>query len=153
MFATFAAWRVSSERDIRGSRRTLRKTPGFTIAAVLALALGIGANTAMLSVVNGVLLRPLPYADADRLVVILHDGRNPVAPANFLDWRQQTRSFADIAAAEYWTPNLIGIEQPEHIFGASHVSSGMFPMLGVAPMLGRTFTSTKTTSKATSTSP
>jgi predicted permease len=126
-------------RDVRFAARALIKTPAFTIAAVLALALGIGATTAILSVVNAVLLRPLPYADSDRLVVILHDGRNPVAPANFLDWRQQTKSFTDIAAAEYWTPNLTGVDEPEHIFGL-RMTAGMIPMLGIAPMLGRTFT-------------
>src|SRR5947208_1550855 len=68
-------------RDIRYGARSLLKTPAFTVAATVALALGIGATTAILSVVNGVLLRPLPYTDSDRLVVILHNDRNPVAPA------------------------------------------------------------------------
>src|SRR6185503_10856419 len=89
-------------RDARVGIRALAKTPSFTVAAVLALALGIGATTAILSVVNAVLLRPLPYADADRLVVLMHKGRNPVSPANFVDWRKQTRSFAAMGAAEYW---------------------------------------------------
>jgi predicted permease len=126
-------------RDIRYGTRSLLRTPAFTIAATLALALGVGATTAILSVVNGVLLRPLPYADSDRLVVVLHQDRNPVAPANMLDWRAQTRSFTDLAAAEYWTPNLTGADNPEQINGL-HVSAGMLPMLGVAPLLGRIFT-------------
>ena len=126
-------------KDVRFGVRSLAKTPSFTAAAVLALALGIGANTAMLSVVNGVLLRPLPYEDADRLVVILHKGRNPIAPANFVDWSTQTRSFSATAAADYWTPNLTGTDNPEHIDGL-HVTASLFPMLGVRPLLGRWFT-------------
>jgi putative ABC transport system permease protein len=125
--------------DIRFGSRALRKTPAFTVVAVIALALGIGATTAILSVVNGVLLRPLPYADGDRLVVLLHAGRNPVSPANVIDWKAQTHSFTDIAAAEYWSANLTSGDQPENVLGL-RVSSGIFPMLGVAPMLGRTFT-------------
>ena len=125
-------------RDLRYGARSLLHTPAFTVAAVLALALGIGATTAILSVVNGVLLRPLPYADSDRLVVLLHNDRNPVSPANMLDWRAQTRSFTDLAAAEYWTPNLTGTDNPEQINGL-HLSAGMLPMLGVAPLLGRFF--------------
>ena len=123
-------------RDFRFTARTLTKAPGFTTAAIVALALGIGATTAMLSVVNGVLLRPLSYADPIRLVVILENGSNPVSPANFVDWRAQTRSFSDMGAAEYWSPNLIGVDEPEHITGL-HVSASIFPMLGVQPMLGR----------------
>jgi putative ABC transport system permease protein len=125
-------------RDLRFAARGLRKAPAFTISAVLALALGIGATTAILSVVNGVLLQPLPYADADRLVVALHDGRNPVAPANFTDWRAQTRSFTDMAAAEYWTPYLTSGDDPEEISGL-RITTGMLPMLGVSPILGRMF--------------
>ena len=125
-------------RDIRFAIRSLRKTPAFTTAAVAALALGIGANTAILSVVNAVLLRPLGYANADRLVVLLHRGYNPVAPANFVDWRRQTTSFTDMAAAESWSPHLTGTSEPEAIQGL-HLSAGMFPMLGIRPLLGRVF--------------
>jgi len=127
------------QRDVRFAARSLARTPAFTIAAALALALGIGATTAILSVVNGVLLRPLPYADSDRLMVILHRGQDPVAPDNFLDWRAQTRRFSDLAAAEYWTPNLPGADEPEQVHGL-HITAGMLPMLGVRPFLGRVFT-------------
>ncbi|HEY4306069.1 MAG TPA: ABC transporter permease [Gemmatimonadaceae bacterium] len=125
--------------DLRFAARSLRKTPTFTAAAVVALMLGIGATTAILSVVNAVLLRPLPYANANQLVVVLHDGRNPVAPANFNDWRLQTRSFSAMGAAEAWTPDATGGDNPEAI-AALHVTPGMFPMLGVAPLIGRAFT-------------
>ncbi|HVX41215.1 MAG TPA: ABC transporter permease [Gemmatimonadaceae bacterium] len=125
--------------ELRVAARSLRKTPAFTFAAALALALGIGATTAMLSVVRAVLLEPLPYHDADRLVVALHDGRNPVAPANFADWRAQTHSFTDMAAAELWSPSLTGGDDPEQLSGL-HVTSNMLPLLGVKPLLGRTFT-------------
>jgi predicted permease len=134
-----AAHHTDVRRDLRFGVRSLLKTPAFTIAATLALALGIGATTAILSVVNGVLLRPLPYADSDRLVVLLHDGRNPVSPANYLDWRAQTRSFTDVAAAEYWSANLAGTDEPERVAGL-RLTAGMLPMLGVRPLLGRVFT-------------
>ncbi|MGH9885896.1 MAG: ABC transporter permease, partial [bacterium] len=126
-------------RDVRFGIRSLAKTPGFTVAAVVALALGIGADTAILSVVDSVLLRPLGYANADRLVVILHHGRNAVAPANFLDWRRVARSYTAVEAAEYWSANLGGVEEPERLTGL-HVSAGMLPMLGIAPEVGRVFT-------------
>src|SRR5262245_61818061 len=90
--------------DLRFGARSMLRTPGFTAVALIALALGIGANTAIFSVVNAVLLRPLAYHDPDRLVTVLHDGENPVAPANYLDWRDQSRSFETMAAADYWTP-------------------------------------------------
>ena len=125
-------------RDCRFAARTLRKTPMFTVVAVLALALGIGATTTMLSVVRSVLVQPLSYADADRLVVILHDGRNPASPRNFRDWRAQTRSFSDMAAAEYWSPDLTSGDNPTQV-PALRITSRMLPMLGVAPLLGRVF--------------
>ena len=134
-----AAHHTDVRRDLRFGIRSLLKTPAFTIAATLALALGIGATTAILSVVNGVLLRPLPYADSDRLVVLLHNGRNPVSPANYLDWRAQTRSFTDVAAAEYWSVNLAGTDGPERVTGL-RLTAGMLPMLGIRPLLGRVFT-------------
>ncbi len=125
-------------QDVRYGLRMLLKNPGFTVVAVLALALGIGANTAIFSVVNAVLLRPLPYRNADELVVILHFGQGPVAPANYLDWRSQNHAFEAMGAAEYWTPNLTGVDKPEYLW-ALHVTSDIFPLLGVHPLMGRVF--------------
>lgn len=125
-------------QDLRFGLRQLGRAPGFTAVAVITLALGIGANTAIFSVVNTVLLRPLPYKDDSRLVVILRDGRNPVSPANFLDWQNQNHVFEPMGAAEYWTPNLSGTDNPEKLW-ALHVSPSIFPMLGVQPLLGRAF--------------
>ena len=125
-------------QDLRFGARMLLKNPGFTLVAVLTLALGIGANTAIFSVVNSVLLRPLAYADSDFLVTILHDGDNPVAPANYLDWRERCHSFTAMGAAEHWGANLTNIASPEHIIGLK-VTTNLFPMLGVQPMLGRMF--------------
>jgi putative ABC transport system permease protein len=125
-------------QDVRYGVRMLVKNPGFTAVAVIALALGIGANTAIFSVVNAVLLRPLPYQDSDRLVVILHGGTDPVAPANFLDWRKQNHVFQSMGAAEYWAPNLTAVERPEQIW-ALRLTSDIFPLLGVQPLLGRAF--------------
>src|SRR5215831_4480478 len=135
-----AGWWIDTlARDARVAARGLGRTPVFTVTASLALALGIGATTALLSVVDAVLIKSLPYHDADRLVVALHDGRNPVAPANFADWRTQTRSFSGVAAAEYWTPDLTGGDDPDAI-NALAITSGMLPLLGVQPLLGRFFT-------------
>ncbi|MEP6692848.1 MAG: ABC transporter permease, partial [Gemmatimonadaceae bacterium] len=125
-------------RDVRYGARSLARTPGFTIGAALALALGIGANAAVFSVADAVLLRPLPYRDADALVTILHHGRNPVAPANFIDWRRQSSSFSHFGAADYWQPNITGTDAPERIL-ALKISDDVLPMLGVPPMLGRFF--------------
>ncbi len=125
-------------QDLRHGARSLRRSPGFTAVAVIALALGIGANTAVFSVVNAVLLRPLAYRDPGRLVTLLHDGSNPVAVANYLDWRDQSRSFETIAAADYWRPNLTGVDAPEHLYGLK-VTQNLLPMLGIEPLLGRVF--------------
>ncbi len=125
-------------QNLRYTIRTLRKSPGFTVVAVITLALGIGANTAIFSVVNAVLLRPLPYKDSSRLVVILNQGRNPVAPANFIDWRSQSQAFSYMGAAEYWTPNLTGTVNPEKLW-ALHITPDILPMLGIKPLLGRVF--------------
>ena len=123
-------------QDLRFGLRQLGKAPGFTAVAVITLALGIGANTAIFSVVNTVLLRPLPYKDDNRLVVILQQGRNPVSPANFIDWQNQNHVFEPMGAAEYWTPNLSSTSNTEKLW-ALHVSPSIFPMLGVQPALGR----------------
>jgi putative ABC transport system permease protein len=125
-------------QDVRYGARTLVKNPGFTAVAVIALALGIGANTAIFSVVNSVLLRPLAYKDSDQLVVILHGGTDPIAPANFLDWRRQNHVFEGMGAAEYWTPTLTAVERPEQLW-ALRVTPDIFPILGVQPLLGRAF--------------
>ena len=95
-------------QDLSYALRQLLKSPAFTLVAVLAIALGIGANTAIFSVVNAVLLRPLPYHDPDRLVTILDDYDRPVAPGNCLDWRAQNHLFEDMGAAESGQPNLSG---------------------------------------------
>ena len=131
-------------KDIRYGVRGLWKRPGFTVVAVLTLALGIGANTAIFSVVNAVLLRPLQFRDPDRLVMIWEDAtfagfpRNTPAPANYFDWKNQTQSFEDMAATREQTFNLTGDGDPERV-AAYAVTANFFPLLGVPPALGRTF--------------
>src|SRR5438876_1856956 len=125
-------------QDLRYGVRTMLRAPGFTAIAVVALALGIGANAAIFSVVNAVLLRPLAYKDSARLVTILMNGSGPVAVANYIDWRDLSHSFKAMGAADYWSPNLTGIDSPEHIRGLK-VTQSLFPMLGVEPLLGRLF--------------
>ncbi len=124
--------------DVRYAWRLLARAPVFSAAAIAALALGIGATTATFSVVNAVLLRPLAYANADELVAVMHDRKNPVAPANFSDWRLRADRLRDMSAAEYWTPNLGGLAEPEKIY-ALHVTPDLLPMLGIPPAMGRTF--------------
>src|SRR5688572_11306577 len=129
----------------RVAMRLLVKQPTFTAAVVLTLALGIGATTAMFSVVYGVLLRPLPYGDADRLVRVWTTfkpslGRGAVSAANGRDWRAENRVFEDLALV-HSSPsfNFIGPREPERLRGA-RVSASLFPILKVSPLLGRTFT-------------
>jgi putative ABC transport system permease protein len=124
--------------DLRYALRMMNKHRLFTGVAVLALGLGIGANTAIFSVINAVVLRPLPYHDPDQLVTVLHDGAKPVAPANYIDVAQQNQSFESIAAAQWWEPNLTGRDEPEHLRGLQ-LTARMFQVLGVSPALGRTF--------------
>src|SRR5262245_1147937 len=128
--------------DVRGAVRVFAARPGFAIAAIFVLALGIGASSAVLSAVDGILLRPLPYAEPDRLVTILHKGYNPVSPASYRDWQQRSQAFEYMAAAEYWTPNLSGIDQPEKIT-AMRVTAEMWPLLSVAPQFGRVWTASE----------
>jgi predicted permease len=125
-------------KDMRYGGRNLLRTPVFTLVAVITLALGIGANTAIFSVVNAVLLRPLAYKDPDRLITLLHDGTYPVAVANYIDWRDQSRSFEAMGAAEVWSPNLTGSDPAEHLLGI-RMTQNLLPMLGVDPLLGRVF--------------
>jgi len=129
-------------QDLRYGFRTLRKNPAFTAVAMLALALGIGANTAIFSVVNGVLLRPLAYPDPDRLLTIFETtsefSQASVAYPNYLDWRRESRSFTDIGAFRDNDFNFTGAGQPEQVSG-EHVSASLWPVLGVTPFLGRNF--------------
>ena len=132
-------------RDLRYALRTLRKKPGFTIVALLVLALGIGANTAIFSVVNSVLLRPLPYPGSGRLALIwetdLKDGilrEGPSAP-NFLDWQEQSQSFEEMALLEVGTGTVTGGGEPEQVVGM-RVTTNFLSMLGARTVLGRTFT-------------
>jgi putative ABC transport system permease protein len=130
-------------RDLRYAVRQLAAAPGFTAVAVLTLALGIGATTAIFSVVNGVLLRPLPYPESSELVrvheIVPQFGRFSVAPANFLDWRAQNTVFERIAAYSTTSATLLGPDGPLRIPGAL-VSWDVFPVLRVAPAIGRPFT-------------
>ncbi len=125
-------------KDLRFSLRVLINSPGFTFVAILTLALGIGANSAVFSIVNSVLLKPLPYQDPDKLVVALHGGTSPVSPADFFDWKRQANSFEQLAAAEIWGPNLTGRDRPEQI-QALRATDNLFALLGVQPVLGRGF--------------
>jgi putative ABC transport system permease protein len=128
--------------DARYAARQLRKTPGFTIVAVLTLAFGIGATSAIFSVINAVMLRPLPYPDADRLVsvfeVVPQYGRFAVAPGNFLDWRQQNNVFTHISAYANGSDTYVGSDGPDRV-PMSSVSWDVFETIGVAPALGRGF--------------
>jgi len=113
----------------------LRKNRGTTAIAVAALALGIGANTAIFSVVHAVLLAPLPYREPDRIVTLLRNGDGPASPADFQDWRERARSFESMATAEAWFVSLTGRERPEQIAGL-HLSEDMFRLLGRAAGAG-----------------
>jgi putative ABC transport system permease protein len=129
-------------QDLRYAARLLRRQPGFALVAIVTLALGIGANTAVFTVINGVLLRPLPYADPDRLVTLLN-GRNgrlsaAFSPPNYLDITTQSGVFADSAAFQPTTANLTGHGDPRRLEGAD-VTSTFFQVLGVTPRLGRAF--------------
>ncbi len=130
-------------QDLRYGARMLRKNPGFTLIAVVTLALGIGANTAIFSVVNTVLLRPLPYQDPDRLMMI-RETKLPqlpefsVSPGNFLDWKKQNTVFEQLVAIGPSPFSLTGTGDPERLSGM-RVSDGFFAMLGVRPQIGREF--------------
>ena len=131
-------------QDLRYGFRMLRKSPGFTAVAVLTLAIGIGANTAIFSFVDGVLLKPLPYANADRIVRVLEkppgdpDARNGISTLNFLDWQHQNSVFQYMAARTGGSVTLTGVDNPVQLRGARMSAHG-FDILGVKTVLGRTF--------------
>src|SRR3984957_6432141 len=133
-------------QDIRYALRTLAKNPGFTIVAVLTLALGIGANTAIFSVVNSVLLQRLPYQNPDSLVEVSNTylpawPQLGLSPGDFQDWRQQSRDFSDMAAYVDLAQgfNLTGEGEPMRV-KVAFATSNLFPMLGINPLIGRAFT-------------
>ena len=130
--------------DVRFGLRMLRKGPGFTAVAVLTLALGIGANTYIFSVVDALLFRSMEFPDPARLVALWERvpsagvSRNEIAPANFLDWEQQNHVFDHLAVYSWWNVNLGGVEQPEHLHGFL-VTPDYFAAVEAQPMLGRAF--------------
>jgi putative ABC transport system permease protein len=137
-------WLETLVQDLRYGARMLRRSPGFATVALLTLAIGVGANTAVFSVVNAVLLRPLPYSQSERLVQIW--STNPqanrwgmwTAYPRFVDWRRESKSFEEMATARTWVINLGGGDHPESLLGVV-TSSRLFQVLRVQPMLGRAF--------------
>jgi len=131
-------------QDLRYALRVLRRQPVFTLIAIFTLALGIGANTAIFSVVNAVILRPLPYRDAGRLAMLwTDDPKHDVHEAgtsypNFLDWRTQSQFFAEMAIFRNEPLALTGADETERVAGGL-ASASLFPLLGVKPLLGRAF--------------
>ena len=132
--------------DLRHSFRQITNSPGFFAVAVAALALGVGANTAIFNAVEAVLLRPLPYFQPDRLVMVWEDSsfigfpENTPAPANYVDWKAQNTVFLNLAATRASTMSLTGDEPPEQLYG-QRVTPNFFDVLGVQPAFGRIFTS------------
>lgn len=155
------AWWESLAQDVRYAVRALRKTPGFVAIAVITLAIGIGMNTAVFSIVNAVMLRSLPYPEPDRLISLWElnppatpsrmnssgtplgsagaRNRTTVSPANLMDYRKGTTAFEGLAGVDAAAMNLTGLGAPERITGET-VTANYFPVLGVAPEFGRTFT-------------
>jgi predicted permease len=127
------------------SLRRLARTPLFSIVAIITLAVGIGANTAIFSVVNGVLLKPLPFEDPDRLVGLWHSAPGVnipllnMGPGNYFVYREENRSFEDVGLWDNWAVSITGTGEPERV-PALYVTDGMLPLLRVAPALGRVFT-------------
>src|SRR6201987_6147523 len=135
-------------QDLKYAFRVLRKNPGFALGAIIVLALGIGANSAIFSVVNAVLLRPLPYTDAERIAMVYHVPPQKsfpgmkifaVSPANYLDWKSQSSAFDAMSIFHGTTMTVTGKDQPEAVPGIV-VSSEFFQVFGAAPLMGRTFT-------------
>jgi predicted permease len=137
-------WLETLWADARYAFRMLRRNPGFTAVAILTLALGIGANTAIFSVVNGVLLNPLPFPHAEQLVTLSESKPNfatgSISYPNFRDWQKNNRTFSSMAIARTYSFGLTGSGEAEQL-RAEFVSSDFFPLLGVNPVIGRTFAS------------
>ena len=136
-----AGWESTLEtlwQDIRYGLRQLRRNPGFTAVAVITLALGIGANTAIFSVVNATLLQPLPFSDPDRIMWVRERNHGSVAPANFLDWRRQNHAFSAMSAYISWGANVVARDQPQRVIRTT-CSADVLELLGVRPALGRGF--------------
>ena len=135
-------WLENLLQDLRYGARTLRKSPGFTVVAILTLALGIGVNTALFSVVNGVLLNPLPYPQANQLVGLWWDrmpGQHSSIPyLNLLDWQKQNTAFSSVGAYQQDNMIVTGAGEPERVDGV-RISADFFDLLGVKPLLGRAF--------------
>jgi predicted permease len=133
---------ISFWQDLRYGLRVLLKNPGFTAIAILTLALGIGANTALFSVVNAVLLNPLPFANPDELVAVYSSAptsdQNSISYPNFLDWQKENHSFASLAAFRADDFNMVGAGEPQRVH-IHMISAEFFPTLGLQPILGRTF--------------
>src|SRR5215469_15040659 len=143
-------WIENTAQDLRFALRGCAKTPGFAVAAVATLALGIGANTAIFSVVSGVLLRPLPYADPDRVVQVNEiqprsgssvETSGPVWPADFEEFRSHSRLFAGFITYHVSSGNLFGIGEPEQL-SVVPAERPLFTLLGAAPLVGRTIAPT-----------
>ena len=132
--------------DLRLAVRLLTRSPGFTVAVVVVMALGIGANSAIFTALDQTVIRPLPYRDPRRLAMVWEDfsafgapNKQRVSPGTFLDWRRRTQAFAELAAHGAVTTNLSGTGAPEEVFG-QRVTANLIPMLGVPPLVGRSFT-------------
>jgi hypothetical protein len=142
--ASPARWFGDLWQDVRFALRMLRKNPGFTAIAILTLALGIGANTAIFSVVNAVLIRPLPFAQPDRLVRIfetndkLHLSQFASSVPNYVSWKEQAQSFEQMGIIGFVSLNLTGTGDPEQ-FNATSISPSLMPLLGLQPVFGRSF--------------
>ena len=131
-------------RDLKFSARSLLKRPALAIIAIGTLAIGIGANSAIFSVVNALLIKPLPFPDLDRIVAIWEKRpsrgveRNEASMANYLDWRAQNQTFEEMSLYRWWSANLTGIEPPERIQGFL-VTANFLDVVEVKPVLGRSF--------------
>jgi len=131
--------------DLRYALRQIRLTPGFSVIAILALALGIGANSAIFSMLDAVVLRALPYEAPDQVMMVFEDAtaigfpKNTPAPANYIDWREQNHVFADMASTRGRTMSITGDGTPEQLYGLA-VTPNFFSVLGVRPLMGRAFT-------------